>query len=51
MHLSKKLTEEFRETHRQKFGVGITEKEAERDLSNLADLVRTILNNKVKEKK
>ena len=43
MHVSEKLVRAFQEAHERKFGQSISAEEAERDLSDLAELVRIII--------
>lgn len=43
MNLSRKLITEFRETHKKKFGEEISEGEARKDLSNLANTVKILI--------
>ena len=43
MRMSEKLVRAFQETYERKFGQSISAEEAERDLSDLAELVRIII--------
>ena len=43
MHLSSQLISEFRGTYRDKFGEDISEGEARRDLSELANIVKILI--------
>ena len=43
MRMSEKLVRAFQETYERKFGQSISAEEAERDLSDLAELVRIIM--------
>ena len=49
MILSEKLIKKFQKVHKKKFGENITRKEAERDLSMLATLLKIILKEKEKQ--
>ena len=40
MFISERLVRKYQKTHERKFGESITAKEAERNLSNLAELIR-----------
>lgn len=43
MHLSRSLVTEFRDTHKKKFGEEISEGEARKDLSSLANTVKILI--------
>lgn len=40
MFISKQLVEQYRRTHERKYGETISAKEAERNLSNLTEIIR-----------
>ena len=49
MNLSRKLITEFRETHKKKFGKDISEGEARKDLSSLANTVKILISGRKKK--
>lgn len=49
MYISKSLIRAFQETHEQKFGQAIPADEAERNLSDLAELIKLTSNRKEKK--
>ena len=42
MFISERLVREYQKTHERKFGDSIAAKDAERELSDLAELVKTV---------
>ena len=51
MHISRDLVRKFQQAYGRKYQEDISEEDAERDLKNLAELVRLITNKEVNDEK